>query len=155
MTSIATNFPLTRKNLRTFREQGAIVTNGDVSMIDMRDRPEAVATLLDIIGNLPEDQDPMVHPTFLFANTVTPAVQMNVYNIINSYEPLLAANFGGGAIPPIQHMLPTAAPPLFMWQFHNAQMAIAAVISRAQAIPAQALTPRIFLDFRVAVSYVI
>lgn len=128
MLSIATNFPLSRKNLKTFREQGAIVSNGDVSLIDMRYSPEAVATLLEIIGKLPEDQDPLVNPTFLFANTVTPAVQMNVYNIISTYEPLLAQNFAGGAAPFILPMV--QAPPAFMWQYHYAQMAIPALIGR-------------------------
>jgi hypothetical protein len=128
--SIVTNFPLSRKHLKKFREQGAIVSNGDVSMIDMRYSPEAVATLLEIIGKLPEDQDPMVQPTFLFANTVTPAVQWNVYNVISTYEPLLAQNFAGGAIPLILPMAQAAAPPAFMWQFHHAQMAIPALIGR-------------------------
>ncbi len=114
-----TIFPLSTNNIKIFRDQGAIVSRGDVALIDMRNSPEAVVTLMEIIGKLSEDQDPVVHSTFLFANTVTNAVQMNVYNIVNSYQPLLPQSFADGATPHIQPMMLTAAPQAFMWQFNR------------------------------------
>lgn len=70
----------------------------------------------------------MVNATFGVFGAVTPQIQHEVFNIISTYKPLLAADLALVHRPPI--VVHQSLPPGQAWQFHHAQMVIIAIINR-------------------------
>ncbi len=129
MIPISSNYSLTDRKKRQFVRMGAKISPGDVSIVDLTNSSEATAVYIEELASNPERAiDPVVHPTFGYFGAVSPQVQQEVFNIISSYEPLRAADFAQGNIPPI--LLAGILPVAQAWQFHHAQMAIVGVIDR-------------------------
>lgn len=124
---IRQNFPLTRSTVQQLVALGADIQRGDVALCDLR-TVESKNFFLSKVMALPEDQDPLIHPTFGHPNTVTAEIQQEVFNVISTYQGLLAADFAGGALVPIG--LADPVPAAMMWRFHHSQMAIVGVINR-------------------------
>ncbi len=127
MINVKTNFPFSRSIQRELTNLGADIKNGDIALCDLK-TAEAVSFVLAKILEFEDDQDPLVQPTFALVGAVTEAVQNEVYNIIASYQTLLAVDFAGGVLPPIMPAL--LIPPAFMWHFHHTQMGVVGVVSR-------------------------
>jgi hypothetical protein len=129
MLSSTIKFKLTRRRKLQLIQLGAHIIPGDISIIDLTESPDGVRSFLDeLISKGDVEIDPIIQPTFGIIGAVTQQVQQEVYNIISSYQNLLADDFAGGVSPPI--FLAGAIPRAQMWQFHHAQMAIVGLIER-------------------------
>lgn len=128
MNPILTDYTLSRQRKRELVNLGAKISPGDVTIVDLTAPNAAVSFLDELAANPLKEVDPVIQPTFGVFGAVTPQVQQEVFNIISTYEPLLAANLQHGHRPPIA--VPQVLPAAQAWQFHHAQMAIVALTSR-------------------------
>lgn len=78
-----------------------------------------------------QGQGPLIQPTFGHPGAVTATIQMEVFNIVATYQGLLDVDFAGEPLvmlPPIADV--NSLPPGMMWMFHHSQMAIVGLIQR-------------------------
>ena len=127
--SSSSKFPL-KKYKKQLLDLGAIITSGDISIVDLGPSDEAAEFLLTTIDSMENDQDPVIIPTFGIVGSITAQVQQEVFNIISTYEALLAADFIHGNIVPIAQAVNVQGH--HNWHFHHAQMAVSGLIQRLQ-----------------------
>jgi hypothetical protein len=125
---IQQSFSFTRIIKQQFISLGAEITSGDVSICVLKTN-ESKEFFLQKVLNLPEEQDPILQPTFGYSDGVTAQVQNEVFAIVSTYQGLMAHDFAPPG--PVIPIVPVAKmPPAMMWHFHHAQMAIVESIRR-------------------------
>ena len=123
----STTFPWTKPFKRQIAAAGGIISRCDgLDLCNLTSTSQEL--LIEKIRSLSDEDDPSVVPSFAMPGAVTHQVQLEVLNIIASYQLLAAADFAGGALPVIAQAL--AIPPALIWNYHHAQMAVVGVVER-------------------------
>lgn len=125
-------FRLTEAFMNHIIAHGAVVSLGDVSIVDMiNSDQQGIDYVLDKIASI-KKQDPNIFPTFGLVGAITAHTQRDVLNIISTYQPLVAADFLDGNNIPIVPVGDVATAANTWWQYEHAQKSISAVIKRLQ-----------------------
>jgi hypothetical protein len=104
--------------------------DSEINVIEIVESVDAQQVYKDFLVSLEEDVDPLLSPGFghpLFPY-VSANVQVEVYNLLETFRPLTAANIAAGGFP----YIPAVFPVLGGVQYHHAQIAIQAVQKEIQ-----------------------
>ena len=132
ITSISTSLPLSI--ISSLERKGAKVLRDCEIPIVVLEMEDSIRCYKDLLLEAKDDIDPLLAVTFgpLLNPYISLAAQVEVWTILATYRPLLAAAFAPGA-PAITLAAPVVAVPVGGgFQFHHSQIALHAVMARIE-----------------------